>query len=52
MDSQDINNLTNMINKMNENQLSEGLKIINNFLSEDDKKKVINLINSIKNNKK
>ena len=52
MDSRDFNNLTNMLKKMDEKQLSEGLKIINNILGENDKKKVIDMINSIKNEKK
>ena len=49
MDSRDINNLTNLLNKMDESQLSEGLSVLNNILNEKDKKKVIDMINTLKN---
>ena len=49
MNSLDINNFIDVIKKMDQSQLSEGLKAINTFFNEQDKKKIVDMINNIKN---
>ena len=45
MGNQDFEYLINLLKKMDEKQLSEGIKIINSFLSDEDKKKLNQIIN-------
>ena len=49
MGSPDIDNLLNILTKMDESKISEGVEILNNFLNENDKKKIFDALNRIKN---
>ena len=49
MNNVDISYLMNMLNKMDKNQLSNGLNQLNQILSPEEKQKIIEALNS-KNN--
>lgn len=49
MNNVDISYLMNMLNKMDKNQLSNGLNQLNQILSPEEKKRIIQALNS-KNN--
>ena len=49
MNNIDISYLMNMLNKMDKNQLSNGLNQLNQILSPEEKQKIIQALNS-KNN--
>ncbi|MEI3391876.1 MAG: hypothetical protein ACLR4X_02345 [Clostridia bacterium] len=49
MNNVDISYLMNMLNKMDKNQLSNGLNQLNQILSPEEKQKIIQALNS-KNN--
>ena len=46
MNNNDISYLMNMLNKMDKNQLSSGLNQLNQILSPEEKKKIIQALNS------
>ena len=48
MNNNDISYLMNMLNKMDKNQLNNGLNQINKFLSPEEKRKIIEALNSKK----
>ena len=48
MNNNDISNLMNMLSKMDKNQIAEGVSKLNNILSEEDKKKLIQMLNNKK----
>lgn len=51
MNNNDISYLMNMLNKMDKNQLANGLNQINQILSPEEKQKIIQALNSNQNNK-
>lgn len=50
MNNNDISYLMNMLNKMDKNQLANGLSKINQILSPAEKQKIIQALNNNKNN--
>lgn len=48
MNNNDITNLMNMIGKMDKNQLANSLNQLNGMLSNEDKKKIMQALNSMK----
>lgn len=50
MGNNDFSYLINMLGSMDKNQLENGLKQINQLLSPEEKQKIINALNSNKNN--
>ncbi len=46
MNNTDMSYLLNMINKMDKNQLANGMTQLNKMLSDEDKKKIIQALNS------
>jgi len=46
MNNSDISYLMNMLNKIDKNQLNEGLNQINQILSPEEKQKIIKALNS------
>ena len=48
MNNNDISYFVNMLNKMDEKQLSDGINKINQILSPEEKKKIIENLNSKK----
>lgn len=50
MNNSDISYLMNMLNKMDKNQLANGLNQLNQILSPEERQKIIQALNS-KNNK-
>lgn len=48
MNNNDISNLMNMLNKMDKNQLQNGLSQLNQILSDEDKKRLLNALNNKK----
>ena len=46
MNNSDITYLMNMLNKMDESQLNQGLQKINQILSPEEKQKIIQALNS------
>ena len=46
MNNNDLSYLVNMLNKMDKTQLSEGINKINQFLSPEEKRKIIQALNS------
>lgn len=48
MNNSDISYLMNMLNKMDKNQLSNGLNQLNQILSPEEKQKIIQALNSKK----
>ena len=50
MNNNDISNLMNMLNKMDKNQLQNGLSELNKMLSNEDKQKIFNALNGKKTN--
>ena len=50
MNNSDISYLMNMLNKMDRNQLNQGLNKINQILSPEEKQKIIQALNSNTNN--
>ncbi len=48
MNNVDISYLMNMLNKMDKNQLSNGLNQLNQILSPEEKQKIIQALNSKK----
>ena len=50
MNNFDVSNLMNMLNKMDKNQLQNGLSTLNKMLSNEDKQKIFNALNNKKNN--
>lgn len=46
MNNNDISFLMNMLNKMDKNQLANGLNQLNQFLSPEEKQKIIQALNS------
>ncbi len=46
MNNSDITYLMNMLNKMDKNQLNQGLQKINQILSPEEKQKIIQALNS------
>lgn len=50
MNNVDISYLMNMLNKMDKNQLSNGLNQLNQILSPEEKQKIIQALNSKSNN--
>ena len=49
MNNNDLQYLLNMLNKMDKNQISESVSKLNQFLSPEEKRKIIDTLNS--NNK-
>lgn len=49
MNNNDVSNLMNMLSKMDKNQLANGLNQLNQILSNEDKKKIIQALNNSKN---
>ena len=50
MNNNDISYLMNMLNKMDKNQVSNGLNKLNQILSPEEKQKIIQALNSKNNN--
>lgn len=50
MNNNDISYLMNMLNKMDKNQLANGISQINQFLSPEEKQKIIQALNAKSNN--
>lgn len=50
MNNMDVTYLMNMLNKMDKNQLSNGLNQLNQILSPEEKSKIIQALNSNKKN--
>lgn len=48
MNNNDISNLMNILNKMDKNQLQNGLSQLNQILSDEDKKRLFNALNNNK----
>lgn len=46
MNNNDVSNLMNMLNKMDKNQLANGLNQLNQILSNEDKIKIIQALNN------
>ncbi|MBR3002503.1 MAG: hypothetical protein IKF38_02930 [Clostridia bacterium] len=51
MNNNDISNLINMLGKMDKNQLNNGLNKLNQVLGPEEKKKLLQALNSNFNNK-
>ena len=51
MNNNDVSYLMNMLSKMDKNQLSNGLNQLNQMLSNEDKKKLMQVLNNNKFNK-
>ena len=49
MNNNDVSYLMNMLSKMDKNQLASGLNQLNQILSNEDKKKIINALNNKSN---
>lgn len=45
MNNNDLSSLINMINNMNKDQLSKGISQLNQMLSNEDKKRIIDALN-------
>lgn len=50
MNNNDISYLMNMLNKMDRNQLSNGLNQLNQILSPEERQRIIQALNSKNNN--
>ena len=50
MNNNDISYLMNMLNKMDKNQLANGLNQLNQILSPEEKQRIIQALNSKNNN--
>ena len=48
MNNNDISNLMNMLSNMDQSQISEGVSKLNSILSEEDKKKIMQMLNNKK----
>ena len=48
MTNNDISNLLNMINNMDKNQLTKGINQLNQILSNEEKKRIIDVLNNQK----
>lgn len=48
MNNNDISNLMNILNKMDKNQIQNGLSQLNQILSDEDKKRLLNALNNKK----
>ena len=48
MNNNDLSSLINMINNMNKDQLSKGISQLNQMLSNEDKKRIIDALNNKK----
>lgn len=46
MNNNDVSNLMNMLNKMDKNQLANGLNQLNQILSNEDKMKIMQALNN------
>ena len=46
MNNNDLSSLINMINTMNKDQLSKGISQLNQMLSNEDKKRIIDALNN------
>ncbi len=46
MNNNDLSSLINMINNMNKDQLSKGISQLNQMLSNEDKKRIIDALNN------
>ena len=46
MNNNDLSSLINMINNMNKDQLSKGVSQLNQMLSNEDKKRIIDALNN------
>lgn len=46
MNNNDLSSLINMINNMNKDQLSNGIAQLNQLLSNEDKKRIIDALNN------
>lgn len=46
MNNNDLSSLINMINNMNKDQLSKGIAQLNQLLSNEDKKRIIDALNN------
>lgn len=50
MNQNDISNFMNVLNNMDKKQLSNSVNELNKILSDDDKKKIIQMLNNFKSN--
>ena len=49
MNNNDISNLMNMLQSMDKNQLANGVNQLNKMLNNEDKQKLIQMLNNMKN---